>query len=309
MGHRPPPTDPSVPSRSSDRQASIDGDARVTGVDCHAHVFERGLPLTARRRHAPDHDARLDDYLALLDAHGLSHGVLVQPSFLGIDNDYLLEAIARDRRRLRGVAVVDPSVDEAELARLDARGLVGARLNLIGADLPDLAHPTWQAWLARLHALDWHLELHREARDLPALLEAVLQSGCRIVIDHFGRPDPRRGVADPGFAALLESAGSGRVWVKLSGAYRNGRTARAAPAERTPDLAEHDAAAARDCAAALLAAFGPERLVWGSDWPHTQHRDLADFASSRTLLDDWVRDPGARRRILVETPAELLDLR
>ncbi len=289
--------------------ARADDDTPVSGVDCHAHVFERGLPLTARRRHAPDHDARLDDYLALLDAHGLSHGVLVQPSFLGIDNHYLLDAVAGEPRRLRAVAVVDRSVDEAELARLDARGTVGARLNLVGTDLPDLAEPAWQAWLDRLRTLDWHVELHRQARDLPMLLEAALRSGCRVVVDHFGRPDPQGGAADPGFAALLRAADSGRVWVKLSAAYRNGRTARAAPTERTPALAEHDADDARDCASALLRAFGPERLIWGSDWPHTQHRDLADFTTGRTVLDSWVPDAGARRQILVETPAELFHLR
>ena len=277
----------------------------ITGIDCHAHVFERGLPLTAQRRHAPDYDALLDDYLGLLDSRGLSHGVLVQPSFLGTDNHYLLQAIARHPSRLRGVVVVDPSIGAAALDALAAQGAVGMRLNLVGLPVPDFSSPAWQALLARARALDWHVEIHRDAGDLPALLAALLPSGCRLVVDHLGRPDPLLGSADPGFAALLQAAGSGRVWVKLSGAYRTARSPRAAAAARTPSLAAHDAAQARRTVAALLAAFGPGRLVWGSDWPHTQHQDFIDFAGSRALLDDWVPDAAQRRRILVETPAEL----
>ncbi|MCZ2499338.1 amidohydrolase family protein [Xylophilus sp. Kf1] len=281
------------------------GPAAVSGVDSHAHVFERGLPLATRRRHAPDYDALLDDYLGLLDRHGLSHGVLVQPSFLGTDNHYWSQAVARHPQRLRGVAVVDPSISDDDLHRLAAQGTVGVRLNLVGLEIPDFSGAEWQALLARVRRRDWHVEIHRDAADLPAVLAALLPSGCRLVVDHFGRPDPLLGSADPGFAALLRSADSRQVWVKLSAAYRNARSPRAEPAGRTPSLAAQDAADARHCAAALLDAFGCERLVWGSDWPHTQHRDAIDFAASRAALDDWVPDATQRRRILVQTPAEL----
>lgn len=277
----------------------------ITGVDCHAHVFERGLPLTAQRRHAPDYDALLDDYLGLLDSRGISHGVLVQPSFLGTDNHYFLKAIARRPERLRGVAVVDPTIGTDALERLASQGTVGIRLNLVGLEIPDFSSRQWKALLGRVRDLDWHVEIHRDARDLPVLLAALLPSGCRLVVDHLGRPDPLPGTADAGFAALLQAADSGRVWVKLSGAYRTAQSPRADAAARTPALAEQDAAQARRTVAALLAAFGSERLVWGSDWPHTQHRDFIDFAGSRALLDDWVPDAAERHRILVETPAEL----
>jgi len=277
----------------------------ITGVDCHAHVFERGLPLTAQRRHAPDYDALLDEYLGLLDSRGLSHGVLVQPSFLGTDNHYLLKAIARHPRRLRGVAVVDPSITAEALEDLAAQGTVGIRLNLVGLEIPDFSSREWLTLLGRVRSLDWHVEVHRDARDLPALLAALLPSGCRLVVDHLGRPEPSLGTADAGFSALLQAADSGRVWVKLSGAYRSARSPLADAAARTQALADQDAAQARETVAALLASFGPERLVWGSDWPHTQHQDFIDFAGSRALLDDWVPDATQRRRILVETPAEL----
>jgi predicted TIM-barrel fold metal-dependent hydrolase len=283
--------------------------AVITGIDCHAHVFERGLPLATQRRHAPDHDALADEYLALLDRHGLSHGVLVQPSFLGTDNRYWLDAVARRPDRLRGVAVVEPTASRAELLALRRRGGSGVRLNLVGLPIADFARAEWRALFGHLRDLDLHLEIHRDARDAPALLEALLPTGCRLVFDHFGRPDAALGIADPGFAALLRAAGSGRVWVKLSAAYRTARTPRAEPALRDAALAAQDADTARATAGALLGAFGPERLVWGSDWPHTQHRQFIDYPTSRRLLDDWVPDAALRRRILVDTPAELFGFR
>ena len=277
----------------------------ITAVDSHAHVFERGLPLTSQRRHAPDYDALTDDYLALMDAAGVSHGVLVQPSFLGTDNHYFLQAIARHPRRLRGVAMVDAATDIGRLRMLADQGTVGVRVNLVGLPIPDFATPQWQALLGHIRELDWHLEIHRDAHDLPGLLDTLLPTGCRLVIDHLGRPDPALGAQDPGFRHLLRSADSGRVWVKLSAAYRTARSPRADAAARTPELAAQDAGSARETVAALLAAFGPGRLVWGSDWPHTQHQDFIDYPRSRALLDDWVPDAAQRRRILVDTPAEL----
>lgn len=277
-------------------------------VDSHAHVFLRDLPLAATRRHAPEHDATLAEYLSLLDAHGITHGVLVQPSFLGTDNRFMLDTLRTCPSRLRGVAVLDPATSEPELTALGAQGVVGVRLNLMGLPLPDLNQPLWQSFLARLKALDWHLELHRGAGDLPPLLDAALRTGCRIVVDHFGRPDARLASTDPGFAALLRRAESGRIWVKLSAAYRNGRSARLRAAERTQALLDADAEAAGRCARQLLAAFGAERLVWGSDWPHTQHQELADYQRGLVALADWVPHADAQRRILSTTASELFKI-
>lgn len=263
-------------------------------VDTHAHVFLRQMPLAAARRYAPDFDAPPGEYLDLLDAHGATHGVLVQPSFLGLDNSYLLSVLRQHPQRLRGVVMLAPETTESELAALAAQGVVGVRLNLVGQPLPDLTLPVWQAFLARIRALDWHLELHRRAADLAPLISAAARSGCRVVIDHFGRPDAVQASADPGFAALLRQADSGQVWVKLSAAYRN-----------AGDQPRADAAAARECARQLLAAFGPQRLVWGSDWPHTQHRHLATYGASLAALTDWVPDAAQRRQILGATAAEL----
>ena len=265
----------------------------IAGVDSHAHVFARGLPLAATRRHAPDYEAPLAEYLALLDAHGVSHGVLVQPSFLGTDNSFLLGALRTCPARLRGVAVVDPTTaDEALLHAMAEAGVCGIRLNLVGLPLPDFSRPEWPLLFARVQALGWHVELHRESRDLARAAQPVLDAGCALVVDHFGRPSSATADADEGFAWLLGAAGCRRLWVKLSAAYRNWP-------------ASAGTTAARAAAQALLKAFGPARLVWGSDWPHTQHREIADYTAAHAALADWVPDAATRRRILVDTPARL----
>ncbi|MBI0331136.1 amidohydrolase family protein [Burkholderia plantarii] len=279
-------------SAASAAWLAVDAPA-VTGIDSHAHLFLSRLPLAAQRRHAPDYDATLDAYVAHLSAHGLSQGVLVQPSFLGTDNSWLAGVARRYPRRFRGVVVVDPRADEATLDALAASGIVGARLNLIGLPLPDLRDGPWPAFLARINALGWHLELHREAADLPVLLEALLAQRCTVVVDHFGRPDPAAGACDAGFRYLLAQADGGRVWVKLSAAYRSAGG---------PGDGE---ALARVLASQLLAAFGTERLVWGSDWPHTQHRHLVDYAVAAHALRRWVPDDAQRRAILTTSAREL----
>ena len=269
--------------------------APVEAVDSHAHVFVRGLPLAAERRHAPDYDATLDDYVAHLRAHGLSHGVLVQPSFLGTDNSFFLDVLRRYRNRFRGVAVIEPGICDVALQNMADAGVVGLRLNLIGLPLPDLRGDAWPALLARINALGWHVEIHRGAGDLSALLPALIEQRCTVVIDHFGRPDPDLGARDPGLDYLCSVASTGQVWVKLSAAYRNVRDA--------SDVALGDILTAR-----LLHAFGPTRLVWGSDWPHTQHRDVVDYEASRAALDRWIPDAFTRRIVLRDAARTLFRL-
>ncbi|WP_112188605.1 amidohydrolase family protein [Ralstonia sp. GX3-BWBA] len=268
------------------------GPARITAIDTHAHVFERGLPLANARRYAPTYDAPLSAYLAQLDAHGVSHGVLIQPSFLGVDNSYLLAALKQAPQRLRGVAVIDPAAPETLLTQMNAEGIVGIRLNLIGAADPQLKSPVWQAALARLHALGWHVELHVEARRLPTLLQPLLEAQVNVVVDHFGRPDPALGVDDPGFAALLAAGRARRVWVKISGAYRNGANGRGE-------------AIAQAAMPRLKDALGLDRLVWGSDWPHTQFESQINYDKMWAFAGVLLPNAADRKQVLVDTPAQL----
>lgn len=256
-------------------------------IDTHAHVFRRDLPVAERRRYTVDYNATPHDYLAMLRRNGMARGVLIQPSFLGFDNSYLLAVIARNRGMLRGIVAIPRDTPPAEMARLKQAGIAGIRLNLIGRSDPDLAAPEWRAHLDAVAALGWQIEVQCEAARLPGLMPALLASGSPIVIDHFGRPDAGLGIDDPGFRYLLTTADSGNAYVKLSAPYRVG------------------AAVADAAAPLLLSAFGPERLLWGSDWPHTQFEAQANARQTRRALDHWVPDRAMRDTILTTTAARL----
>ena len=185
----------------------------LTAVDTHAHIFQRGLNYLRTARYLPDYDATAADYLRQLDVHGLSHGVLVQPSFLGTDNGYLVAALKQHPSRLRGVVVVEPTISLAELRVFDAVGVVGIRLNLVGLPIPDFAAAPWPKFLRDLATLRWFVEVQREARDLPQIIDPLAAAGLNLVVDHFGRPDPAQGVDDPGFRYLLKAASSRRLWL------------------------------------------------------------------------------------------------
>lgn len=265
---------------------------RIVAIDTHAHVFKRDLSLAGDRRYAPTYDATIANYLAMLDRNSMSHGVLIQPSFLGTDNAYLLEALRTAPERLRGIVVVAPETSGADLAALASVGCVGIRLNLIGQPDPAFDTAIWKRHLADLAGLGWQVEVQAEARRLPSLVPPLVAAGVPVVVDHFGRPDPVLGVDDPGFHYLLGGGPSGRVWVKLSGAYRNGGNG----------TGEHTALKA---AALLRETLGPGRLLWGSDWPHTQFETVATPEAARQSLDVWLPDQKQRRAVLTDTPARL----
>ncbi len=264
----------------------------VTAVDCHAHIFKRGLKLASTRRYAPDYDATLDDYLRQLDANGMSHGVLIQPSFLGTDNSYLLEGLKAAKGRLRGIAVVEPTSTAEELRTLGEAGISGIRLNLVGQPIPAFEAEPWPSFLRRVADLNWQIEVQRAAKDWGSILPPLLSAGVSIVIDHFGLPDATLGVEDPGFKLLLASGQERRIWVKLSGFYRIASSPQG----------EATAVAAYPL---LRDALGLDRLVWGSDWPHTQFESQAAYDKARRFLDVLVPDAGERRQILGRNAAEL----
>ena len=280
------------PDLATHAGAPVRPEAAFTGIDTHAHVFAQDARMIENRRYTPSYDATLVDYLAMLDGNGLSHGVLVQISFLGTDNSRMVGALRREPARLRGIAVVDPDITAEELHTLGEAGVVGVRLNLIGLPDPDLGNAEWQRHLRRLAEMSWQVEVQAEARRLSHLLPALLEAGVHVVVDHFGRPDPALGIDDPGFRYLLTLGRTRQAWVKLSGAYRNG------PA----GMGERIAASA---APALLGEFGAERLLWGSDWPHTCFEQPGAAAAARQALGRWVPSVADRHVVLVDNPRRL----
>lgn len=265
----------------------------ITGIDSHAHVFRRDLQLIGARRYSPEYDATLDQYLEHLQTHGLSHGVLVQPSFLGTDNSYLLAALKQAPQQLRGVVVLEPSISRSTLNDMAQLGVVGVRLNLIGKALPDFRDSAWQGFLSAIADLDWHIELHREVQDLPGLIQQLTPFGVKLVIDHFGRPDAKAGLDQPGFSELLEAGSKGSIWIKISGIYRLGGTP-----QQNIDFA-------RRALPLLEKSFGLHQLVWGSDWPHTQHEQNIDFATVVEQLRALELSAQASASLLAQAPRRL----
>ncbi|TDV67731.1 amidohydrolase [Pseudomonas sp. LP_7_YM] len=269
--------------------------ASILGIDGHAHVFSRELDLTSARRYSPDYDATLAAYQQNLQDHGLSHGVLVQPSFLGSDNSFLLDALQQAPAQLRGVVVVDHDISRTQLDEMDRLGVVGIRLNLMGKALPDFSEPQWKILFGHIAELDWHVELHRHVADIPALVRGLLPFGVKVVVDHFGRPDARLGLDQPGLREMLELGLCGQLWLKVSGIYRLEGSE-----QQNLDFA---------CAALplLMESFGQQRLVWGSDWPHTQHEGQVNYTQVVEQLHALGCTPQVMRSLLIEAPQVLFD--
>ena len=260
----------------------------IRAIDCHAHVMRRDAPLASDRHSAPKRDCTVEDYLSVLDTHAISHGVLTAPSFYGTDNSLLLDALDRAAGRLRGAVIVDPGIDRASLAAMGARGAVGIRLNWVRrSTLPDVSAPGYRQLFANVRDLGWHVEIYLEGPLLARILPAIRESGAKVVVDHFGSPDPAQGIACAGFKTVLDGVRAGDTWVKLSAPYRQG----GADVQRYVD--------------ALLDAAGPQQLVWASDWPFVSHENEISYRDCVQWLADWIPDDATRRIILTDTPAGL----
>jgi predicted TIM-barrel fold metal-dependent hydrolase len=263
-------------------------------IDCHVHVFDPArFPYAADAAYRPAGGERATAALLaqVHDAYGVGHALLVGPnSGYGEDNRCLLDAIAGDPARFRGVAVVADDTGRDELLRLKAAGVVGVAFN---ATFHGTAHYARTApLLRRLRDLDLFLQLQVEADQLLDLEGLVRDSGVRLLVDHCGRPVPEAGLGQAGFQALLRLARDGRAACKLSGL---------AKASRQPypfaDLHGH--------VRALLDAFTPDRCVWGSDWPFLRAPDRTDFGPLLALAGRLLPDAADRRRVMHDTPARL----
>jgi 2-pyrone-4,6-dicarboxylate lactonase len=263
-------------------------------TDCHAHVFgpfDR-FPLAHDRPYTPP-EVPGERYLALLDHLGLERGVLVQPVAYKTDCRALLHALDLDPTRLRGVALIGPDVTDQELEELHRRGVRGARFSESPANLPAAGVPfeVLEKLAPRLARLGWHAQIFAPCERLTSLVKRLRPLGLPLVVDHMGYFNPEEGIDAPDFQSLLRLLEENSIWLKLT-AYR---LSRAYP--DYPDVTPfHDA---------LLAAR-PERLLWGSDWPHVHMtRDMPDVGHLIDLFARWTPDEALRRRILVDNPATL----
>jgi predicted TIM-barrel fold metal-dependent hydrolase len=261
-------------------------------VDAHAHIFTPDMPLADSAWMRPEHGFTAEEYLQVLDTHGVRFGVIAGISIYGTYNDYMIRQLRR-QPRLRGTVNIDPATDLYTLERMKADGVVGVRLQLSRRrELPDLSGEVYRRLLRRVADLDWHVHLAVEGRLLPSILPALEASGARVVLDHFGHPDPEQGLHGDGFRALLHSVDKGRTWVKLSAGYR---LTWLGQRHEPPDPAAMELAQA--AAAMLVEKAGPDRLLWGSDCPFVGHEKSLGFADALAHFRAWVPSVRVRRSI------------
>ncbi len=268
--------------------------------DSHAHVFGpyARFPLAEDRSYTPAENGP-GEFIAHLDRLGLERGVLVTASAQGDDNGTVLEALRAYPKRLRAVAVVRHDVSDKVLDELTDAGVRGARFNLFKHDgravyRNGVGIEDFTALAPRLKARGWHAQIWVHAPDLPDLAATLLKPGLDLVVDHMGRMSTTRGAADPGFQFLCGLLRDGKAWTKISGADRN--TATGAP---YADIAPF--------ATALIAA-NPERVVWGTDWPHINYfkdGQVPNDGALANLLAQWMPDAALRNKVLVDNPARL----
>ena len=261
-------------------------------TDCHAHVFESRFKLLPDAHTIPP-ECPLGDYVKMLRAIGCDRGVLVQPSMYGTDNSAIEEALTSGAIELRGIAVVSPDVSDKELERLHGVGFRGIRINIASAT-PGLKLADAPRLAERIKPLGWHLQFFANFREKPELAEELAKLDITIVIDHFARVPASEGVNGRAFQALLSLVRRDNVYAKLMGPYF--------VSDIPPTYADITPLARK------LIEAAPDRLVWATDWPHTQGKkympndgDLAD------LLADWAPDEAQRKKILVDNPARLYD--
>lgn len=269
----------------------------ANGWDCHVHLFGPAdrFPFDAASPYISD-DALPDDYLRLLDALGLRHAVVVSAGGYGKDHRHLRWVLERFGARLRGVMLARDDVQAGEIADLDRIGVRGVRMfgGPVGHEWTHL--PRLDARIAGLAAdRGWHVQYHSLTRDeIVGSADALRALPARVVLDHMGMFDPRLGLDQPAFDAVLRLLDTGNVWVKLSGPMRCAREE------------EYPYPSILPFARALVRR-APERLLWGSDWPHVQMngRIMPNDGDLIDLLADWAPDEAVRRLILAENPVAL----
>jgi predicted TIM-barrel fold metal-dependent hydrolase len=254
------------------------------------HFYNSRYPVAASATLRPP-DAWVGDYRLLQERIGTARNVIVQPSTYGTDNRCTLDAMAQIGPTARAVAVVDTTVSDDELKRMDALGVRGIRFNLVqaGATTIEMVEPLSK----RVHNLGWHVQIHMLGSQIVQIEDLLQRLPSPIVFDHLGRISQPAGTIHPAFRVIRKLIDKGNTWVKLSGAYQDSKVGPPTYADVT-ELAQAYVEAA------------PERMVWATDWPHpTQKTVKPDDAVLLDLLLDWAPDERTRHQILVENPQML----
>lgn len=261
--------------------------------DCHAHVFGP----QSRYAFAPQAayiapDSTTDDYIHMLTTIGCSRAVIVQASVYANDHSAMIDAMRSGKFAFRGVAVPAPTASDRELEDLHAAGVRGIRLNLASAtkglslaDAPRLAE--------RIKPMGWHLQMYLDINKVTDLEEHVRKLPVDVVIDHFAHAHPSEGVQGAGFQRLLSLLRRDNVWAKLIGPYR---------VSQQPPLFPDVTPLAR-----AMVEIAPDRLVWGTDWPHPGAAYMPNCGDLAEMVPAWMPDAATRRKILVDNPARLYD--
>ncbi|MEJ8850087.1 amidohydrolase family protein [Variovorax rhizosphaerae] len=265
--------------------------APAGATDCHMHFFDKRV-ATVPGAPVLHPDALAPDYRAYQRRIGTQRCVLVTPSAYGTNNQVMVEGMAAMGAAVsRGVAVLRADVSDAELRRLHTLGVRGVRFNLVQAgavtiDQARLLSP-------RLADMGWHIQFHLLGERLPDAYELLGGLPSRIVFDHMGRIPLAEGTSSAGYQVLRRLIDKGNTWVKLSGPYLS-----STQAPQYPNAS---------ALAKALAKAAPERMVWGSDWPHATEKTKPNDAVIFDLLADWAPEASVRRRILVDNPAKVYD--
>jgi D-galactarolactone isomerase len=260
-------------------------------TDCHFHTYDRRYPAFPGATLLPE-DASPDDYRALQGRLGTSRGVLITPSTYGTNNSLQLasrQALGPDNFRV--VAVVPEDVPDAELRRLNEQGVRGVRFNLTFPGVLTVA--SLKPLAPRLAELGWTCQINISNKQMEENADMLAALPGRLVLDHYARIPGSEGVQSTTYKIVRRLIDGGKAWVKLSAPYNISKSA--------PDYAD-----AGSVASALVRA-APERLIWGSDWPHPSepNEHKPDDARLFDLLAEWVGSEAAFKRILVDNPAEL----
>jgi D-galactarolactone isomerase len=269
--------------------------APANACDCHHHIYDAArFPMAPTPGRPPPSNGTVADYRLLQKRIGTSRNVIVQPRNYALANEVTLDALAQFGGDARGVVVVRPAITDAELKRFDAAGVRGIRFS-IGDAKSRVVEPAMIEPLAkRIAPLGWHIQFNMEGEQVVELADLLRRLPTPLVFDHLGNPPLPAGIGHPSHAIIRSLLDTGRTWVKLSGAYSNTRIG-------PPDYPD-----ATKIAQAFVKA-APERMVWGSDWPHptAPENNKPDDALLFDLLTAWAPDAATRHRILVANPEAL----